>query len=57
MNERDFLTAPIVVCTIAGCLVKPSCQPCGVKTVALKWVITKVKILNIEVYDHQDYCN
>jgi hypothetical protein len=47
MNERHVLTAPRVVCTIAGRLEKPSCQPCGVipvssnqpqkvKTVALK---------------------
>jgi hypothetical protein len=49
---KDVLTAPRVICTIAGQLGKPSCQPCGVipfssnqpqkvKTAALKQVITK----------------
>jgi len=52
LNEKHVLTAARVVCTIAGQLGMPSCQPCGVipvssnqpqkvKTVALKWVITR----------------
>jgi len=49
---KDVLTAQRMVCTIAGQLGKPSCQPCGVipvnsnkpqkvKRVALKWVKTR----------------
>jgi len=30
LNERHFLTAPRMVHTKVGHLVKPNCQPCGV---------------------------